>query len=433
MKTIVNAALVAALVSVGASASAQSGGWDITYTPNLITEGSAEVISLNGASNVIYSYSSLPRAKVSGRVKATISWIGTLVPKRYSYVAEAVSKKTVNGFTSEGVHREAQDGLMSPGGITVLSPYFNEMVLKSSNPRNSVECQYDVKMRSVQISRPNVRYFWIGEDNLVHSDTIYSTKVLNRMIGGSIDQNSATIQWNWINFYAGRWGYWLDQNSYSFNWTPQFSGATKDWNTNQMPESGTIQVNTIHWPFNKFDKYIGTPKPKEDRTIHYRYNDTYGGAEEDQILHIHEIYEEIEKVYDFRFTMGEPPTPVTITGPRIAGETSVAFTWHLGGDWSLSTGFPVGWLGFEIGVTQAAVEHTQSFNCPDLTQYEKAVLRSQKNVNHWDYYHRKYDTAGEIPASPPLLKHVEYADEPAGTEPKWDIMPINSDPGGGPM
>ncbi len=136
MKTIVNAALVAALVSVGVSASAQSGGLDVTYTSSLTTEGSAGNIAPNGASAVIYPYDTFPHAKVSGFVLGKITYTGATPPKRVSYVAQAITKKTINGVTSEKVIPIPWDGAMPPNGLYVTSPNFNAKVLRSSNPRN---------------------------------------------------------------------------------------------------------------------------------------------------------------------------------------------------------------------------------------------------------------------------------------------------------
>lgn len=324
------------------------------------------------------------------------------------------------------------------GGM--IDPY-QTLIVESSVSLTSpiltaIEYEFEVLLRGVNISRPGQT--WQTNDGISHGHTIYSYGSLYSYFWGN--QFVFDVP-NWQEFNAGIFGQWFNSNNY-FTWSPEYSGATNTWNKIQMPLAGMQQFYDLdHYR----DGWRGTARPAMEVPVTYNFQDIYGQAKAKYILHVHEIYEDIERVPWTTTTFRQPDNPKIVPGPYTnTNGDNYSWTVHMGRDWQASVGFPEGWFG--VAATQAAIEEGTTVGLPNVPAGKKAVLYVTVLKQYTDYFYRQFGVDGEILAPPSFPgdttpKHYMVTSYNSGVSiggfegAPWKFIDYNADPngeGGGP-
>ncbi|WP_395090852.1 hypothetical protein [Armatimonas sp.] len=356
-------------------------------------------------------------ASISGKIRANLYFFGNdIVPLYISYLIHTST------FSSNGSNFSTIGGMLdtSIDDLFVDSPDPG-LNFPAGSTTGGVGFSFNIELRGVNISRQGQT--WQTSDGVLHGNTIYSYGTdHHNMLGDYFSLDTP----NWQDFNGDIFGTWFYVGS-STSWSPAYSGANSIWNTIKMPIAGMRRytIDSFSPP-----KWIGIPNLVTEFPVIYTHQDTYGPAKAKYILHVHEIYDDITSA---GFTTEEIVEPSTggnpLTGAYDGTGKTHSVTIHKGGDWSFSGGFPIGWAGFDIGMTQGAPEENVSVNDPTLAEGARAVLLLRKITYHKNFDFRQYNAEGEILANPsdPTSKHQLSASRPDGETPQWYYFYDNED------
>jgi hypothetical protein len=390
------------------------GGWGVTYDLTNLTIGPNPVMyPWGGYAHVI----GINTAEAGGKIIAKCQFFNQTPPPKLSVIKEYCHQVIFLPGAFQVDRTEETVTVPYNGLVTFETDHQSKGISPPIGTYARATKQFRVLPRGTSLVRALARSTWTDFVRVEHSDTIYSQNILT----GSVPNYNL----NRVPFAVGIWGTWIGNGTSNFTPDNLMSPESVD-----APPSGMTLIQTININGTVSREWSGTPKSIKNQTVKYSYTDQYGSADTEHILDIHEQYENVEHTYNLDEAIVDGPD-IWRFGPTGNPAQSVSFTTHQGGDWSLSIGFPLKWLGFDLGATQAASELTTTIDVPVLNADQKAVLKTKRATNRRTYYFDEYDILGKIAPIYPLLKRTHTASSLAGEQPHWVTMPKNQDPGGG--